>query len=238
MSASEAPASSPAPEVAPTASRASRVAGDGSASHARELGEHLAAERAVEERGGEQGGDAEATAYGSGERRVGLAERGPGGEPAGEHVVAQRRQARAAAEQPVEVGGGEPAVGGQVEAGRHRDPRCARRRRPCCPTVVARGSTSRVMRSSSSPTRSGSVADDHRAVGVRTEVGEGRPQRAGHAGRGRGDQPRGTSRRGRRRSPWRSRGAPGAVRRWPRRAAGARGSARPPGSGEGSLVRR
>ena len=100
--------------MAPTASSASRVAGDGVGQPRGELREHLAADRAVDERRGEQGGDAEAAAYGAGERRVGLAERGPGGEPAGEHVVAQGRQPRAAAEQPVEVGGGEPAVGGQV----------------------------------------------------------------------------------------------------------------------------
>ena len=149
-----------------------------------ELGEHLAADRAVDERGGEQGGDAEATAYGSGERSVGLAERGPGGEPAGEHVVAQGRQAGTAAEQPVEVGGGEPAVGGQVEAGRHRggrlglpsDRRGARVGEPGDPQLVVAD-------------EEGSVADDDRAVGVRTEVREGRPQRAGHAGRGRGDHP-------------------------------------------------
>ena len=91
------------------------VAASGSASQSRELGQHLAAQRAVEERGGEQRGDAEAAAYGGSEHGVGAAERGAGGEPAGEHVVAERRQAGAAAEQPVEVGGGEPAVGGQVE---------------------------------------------------------------------------------------------------------------------------
>ena len=72
--ASPAPARRPAPEVAPTASSASAVDRSGVGEPVGELGQRLAADRAVEQRRGQQRRRVEATAQGRGQHVVGPAQ--------------------------------------------------------------------------------------------------------------------------------------------------------------------
>ena len=212
--ASPAPARRPAPEVAPTASSASAVGSVGSASQSASWGSaspRIAQSSSVAD---SRVVVPEATAYGRGQHVVGPAQGGAGGEPPGQHVVAERRQARPAADEAVEVGRGEAAVGGEVEAvepGRHGVRSSGR---PLRMTSHAGGAR---VDEAGDPDRP--VTDHQRAVAAPRRPGRGRRGRAAstRARTARGSpsptRGRGTSRRGRRTGRCCSRGRPGEDRR-------------------------
>ena len=170
--ASPAPARRPAPEVAPTASSASVAGSVGWASRVGELGQRLAADRAVEQRRGQQGRGGEVTSYGGGQHVVGPADGSARGEPA---RPARRRRAASGPARGRRGGRGGPARGGRRQGGRGRRARTSRRPvvRATPPHDVPRGE------------RAGRPGGWSGPAGRRPPAGRRAPRRPGRGRRGR-----------------------------------------------------